>query len=80
MVEMETTSLERSGERQMVWPTPTTVQNLQVGGHGVAGEVSKFTGNADGLSESVQDNTGWLHLAQNLGSWKQFPKCGKSPV
>ena len=26
--------LERSGDRQMVWPTPTTVQNLQVGGHG----------------------------------------------
>ena len=46
----------------------------------VAGEVSKFTGNADGLSESVQDNTGWLHLAQNRGSWKQFAKCGKSPV
>ena len=44
----------------------------------VAGEVSKFTGNADGLSESVQENTGWLHLAQNLGSWIQFSKCGKS--
>ena len=44
----------------------------------VAGEVSKFTGNADGLSESVQENTGWLHLAQNRGSWKQFAKCGKS--
>ena len=54
MVEMETAPLEGSGERQMVWPTPTTVQN---------GEVSKFTGNADGLSESVQENTGWLHLA-----------------
>ena len=46
----------------------------------VAVEVSKFTGNADGLSESVQNNTGWLHLAQNRGSWKQFSKCGKSPV
>ena len=34
MVEMETASLERSGERQMIWPTPTTVQTLQVGGHG----------------------------------------------
>ena len=34
MVEMETAPLERSGERQMVWPTPTAVQNLQVGGHG----------------------------------------------
>ena len=32
MVEMETDKLERGGERQMVWSTPTTVQNLQVGG------------------------------------------------
>ena len=46
----------------------------------VAGEVSKFVGNADGLSKTVQDNTGWLHFAQNRGSWKQFSKCGKSPV
>ena len=30
VVEMETVSLERSGERQMVWSAPTTVQNLQV--------------------------------------------------
>ena len=45
----------------------------------VAGEGSKFTGNADGLSESVQENTGCLHLAQNRGSWKQFSKCGRSP-
>ena len=33
----------------------------------VAEEVSKFTGNAEGLSESVQDNTSWLHLAENRG-------------
>ena len=46
----------------------------------VAGEVSKFVGNADGLSKTVQDNTGWLHFAQNRGSWKQFSKCGKSTV
>ena len=39
MVEMETDSLERSGERHMVWPTPTTVQTLQVGGHGCWGSV-----------------------------------------
>ena len=45
----------------------------------VAGEVSKFVGNADGLSKTVQDNTGWLHVAQNRGSWKQFSNCGKSP-
>ena len=75
---METAQLARSGERQVVWPTPTAVQNLQVARH-VAGEVSKFVGNADGLSKTVQDNTGWLHFAQNCGSWKQFSKCGKSP-
>ena len=34
MVEMETTSLERSRERQMCWSSPTKVQNLQMGGHG----------------------------------------------
>ena len=45
----------------------------------VATEVSKFTGNADGLSESAQ-NTGWLHLAQNRVRWRQFAKFGKSPV
>ena len=33
----------------------------------VAGEVSNFVGNADGLSKTVQDNTGWLHFAQNRG-------------
>ena len=37
MVEMETPQLQRSGERQMVRPTPTAVQNLQVGGHGCWG-------------------------------------------
>ena len=37
MVEMETSQLERSGERQVVWPTPTAVQNLQVGRHGCWG-------------------------------------------
>ena len=31
MVEMETGSLERSGERQMVWPTPSTVQKSRGG-------------------------------------------------
>ena len=34
MVAMQTAQLERGGERQLVWPTPTTVQNLQVGGQG----------------------------------------------
>ena len=46
----------------------------------VAGEVSKFVGNADDLSKTVQDDAGCLHFAQNRGSWKQLSKCGKSPV
>ena len=37
MVVMVTDKLERGGERQMVWSTPTTVQTLQVGGHGCWG-------------------------------------------
>ena len=37
MVEMETAPLERSGERQMVWPTPAAFRNLQVGAHGDRG-------------------------------------------
>ena len=39
MVEMETAKLERGGKRQMVWSTPTTVQNLQVGRHGCWGRL-----------------------------------------
>ena len=64
-------------ERQMVWPHPQRFK-IYRWENMVAGEVSKFTGNADGLSESVQANTGCSHLAQNRGSWKQFSKCGKS--
>ena len=63
----------------MVWPTPTAFKIYRWEDM-VAGEVSKFIVNADGLWESVQNNTGWLHLAHNRGSWKQFAKCGKSPV
>ena len=33
----ETASLERRRERHMVWSAPTTVENLQVGGHGCWG-------------------------------------------
>ena len=55
MVEMETISLERGGERQWAGPHP------------------------DGLSGTVQDNTGWLLFAQNRRNWKQFSKYGKSP-
>ena len=79
MVEMETTSLEGCRERQMGWPSPTMVQNLQMGGHGCWGGLPICL-NADGLSKTVQDNTGWLHFAQNRGNWKQFSKCGKSPI
>ena len=32
-----TTPLERSGEGQMGWSAPKTIQNLQMGGHGVDG-------------------------------------------
>ena len=46
----------------------------------VATEVSKFTGNADVLSESVRNNTEWLHLAQNRVSWRHFAKFGRTQV
>ena len=36
VVEMATASLERSGEGQMVWSVPKTIQTQQMGGHGVA--------------------------------------------
>ena len=73
MVEMETAKLERGGERDK-WSGPHPQRFM------VAGEVSKFVGNADGLSKTVQDNTGWLHFAQNRRSWKQFSRRGKSLV
>ena len=38
-VEMATAPLERSRERQMVWSAPKTIQNLEVGGHGVDGRL-----------------------------------------
>ena len=45
----------------------------------VAGEVSKYVGNADGLSKTVQDNTGWLHFAQNRGKLDAVLEMGKEP-
>ena len=36
----------------------------------VATEVSRFTGNADGFSESVRESTGLLRLAQDRDRWK----------
>ena len=80
MVALETAELERGGERHK-WSGPHPQRfNIYRWEDMVAGEVSKFVGNADGLSKTVQDNTGWLHFSQNLGSWKQFSKCGKSLV
>ena len=64
VVEMPTAPLERIAEGQMVWSAPTAFQNLQVGGHGGDGGF-QTRWNADGLSESVQNNTGLLHLARN---------------
>ena len=37
VVEMATAPLERSGERQVGWSAPKTIQNLQMEGHGVDG-------------------------------------------
>ena len=74
MVGVDTAQLERSGERQIQRFKIYRWEDM------VAGEVSKFVGNADGLSKTVQDNTGWLHFSQNLESWKQFSKYGKSLV
>ena len=37
--EQKKRALERSGERQMVWPTATAVQNLPVGGRGCWGSI-----------------------------------------
>ena len=48
----------------MVWPAPTAFQNLQVGGHGGDGGV-QIHWKRRLFVESVQNNTGWLHLAQN---------------
>ena len=51
MVEMETASLERSGDK---WSGPHPQRfKIYRWEDTVAGEVSKFVGNADGLSESV---------------------------
>ena len=58
MVEMETDKLERGGERDK-WSGPHPQRfKIYRWEDMVAGEVSKFAGNANGLSETVQDNTG----------------------
>ena len=62
MVVMETAPLERHGERQMVWPAPTALNKLQLGGHGGGGGF-QIRWKCRRFSESVQNNTGWLHLA-----------------
>ena len=45
----------------------------------VAGEVSKFVGNEDGLSKTVQDNTGWLHFAQKPWKLEAILEVWKEP-
>ena len=58
MVETETASLDRSKERQMVWSRTHNGFNIYRWEDMVAGEVLKFTENADVCRKSVQDNTG----------------------
>ena len=72
MVEMEQLHWKEVEKDKWSGPQPQRFNNYRWEDM-VAGEVSKFTGNADGLSESVQDNTGWLHLAQK--PWKLEAVC-----
>ena len=69
MVEMETIALTGNREGQMVWMYRCEDK--------VATEVSRFTGNADGFSESVRESTGLLRLAEDRDRWKQFVNYGK---
>ena len=80
MAEMDTASLERGRGK---------INGLTLTHNG-----SKFTdartwllGRSPSLLETQmvcrklsRDNTGWLHFAQNRGSWEQFSKCGKPCV
>ena len=45
----------------------------------VTKEVSVYTENAEGFSESVRESTGWLRLTRDRERWKSFSKCGTSP-
>ena len=77
MVEMERTPLERSGERQMVWPTPTAIQNLPVGGHGCWGSVQihwtcrRFVGVCPGQHGLVASCSKPWKLETVFDMWKE---------
>ena len=89
MVEMETTPLERSGERQMVWPTPTAIQNLPVGGHGCWGSVQihrkcrRFVGICPGQHGLVASCSKPWKLETVFDMWKEpcidGPECLGDP-
>ena len=90
MVEMETAKLERGGDRQMVWPTPTTVQNLQVGGHGclvrspnlletpmVCRKLSKTTRVGCILFKTVEAGNNFRNVERALCGWSWVPRGPK---
>ena len=89
MVEMETTSLERSGERQMVWPTPTAIQHLPVGGHGCWGSVQvhwkcmRFVGSCPRKHGLVASCSKPWKLETVFEMWKEpsidLPRCPGDP-
>ena len=87
MVEMETASLERSRERQMVWSAPTTVQNLQVGRHGCWGglqislemqtvcrNLSKTTRVGCTLLKTVEAGSSLRNVERALYRWSRVPR------
>ena len=81
MVEMETAPLERSGDRQVVWPTSTAVQNLQVGGHGCWGGVQihwrciRFVGICPRKHGLVAFCSKPWKLETVLEMWKDWDEC-----
>ena len=79
MVEMETAKLERVERDKWSGPHPQRFEIYRWEDM-VAGQVSKFVGNADGLSKTVQDNTGWLHLAQKPWKLEAIFEMWKEPL
>ena len=80
MVEMETAPLERSGERQMVWPTPTAVQNLQVGGHGCWGGLQVCWKRRWSVENSPGQYGLVVFLLKTVEAGSNFRNVRKSPV
>ena len=79
VVEMATAPLERNGEGQMVLSAPTTIQNLQMGEHGVGRGLQVYWRCRwlCGISSSVH---GLAPTCSRSWCWRQFAKFGKSPV